>query len=409
MLKNKISRREVLKTFAGGAAGLAFGPVLIKPARAAGTVTFGVISAFTGAYAFAGPAIEKGVTLALKEHKNEIVGSKIAYVKRDDETKPAVGVRRLTEAIQADNVTYFLGNYSSAVGLAQSEIAKQFKVFQYAAGGTEDFTGKKCSRYTFQWSAHPYTGLKATLDYATKELPNAKRWYTITHDYIFGYALYKYAKYVGERKGINFIGNDYTPLGERSYTQYLTKVIAARPEVLLLLNAGQDAATCTRQLHGFGAKIQIVCPWGIEVDQMRELSPEMREGMILGGNYYHEIQTSVNKEFYKHYVAATGEPPIYASAYGYDSVRTVLMAMEKAKSVKVQDVIVAMEGMKDYEGLLGKTSIDPATHQTVRPYFVLKCKPQSKMTAPDDYADIVFYGSDPQPKELNECAGLGPL
>ncbi|WP_163364786.1 ABC transporter substrate-binding protein, partial [Escherichia coli] len=75
----------------------------------------------------------------------------------DDEGKPAVGVRRVQEAASSDGMRFFLGAYSSAVGLAESEVAQREKLLQYAAGGSEDFTGSRCGRYTFQWSAHPYT------------------------------------------------------------------------------------------------------------------------------------------------------------------------------------------------------------------------------------------------------------
>jgi branched-chain amino acid transport system substrate-binding protein len=405
-----VSRREAIKVLAGGTGALAFGPVIIRTAMAAGKITMAQFSPFTGGYAYAGPAVEKGMRLALKERNYEILGNKIEFITRDTETKPAVGVRRLSEAISTSDVKYFAGNFSSAVGLAQSEIAKQNKVFQYAAGGSEDFAGSKCSRYTFQWSASPYTALKVTMDYVMKEMPNAKRWYAITHDYVFGHALYKYAKIVGDMKGISWVGNDLVPLGERQYTQYLTKVVAAKPDVLCLLIGGQDAATCTRQFHGYGTtrETRIVGPWALEVDQLRELSPEMREGLILGQNYYHGIDTPVNREFVRKFQAEYNASPGYASGYGYDAFRTILLAMDKAKSVKVQDVITAMEGMT-YEGLLGTTSIDPKTHQTIRPYFVVLGKQQSKMKDPEDYADIVYTAADPQPKEYNECKDLGPL
>lgn len=407
---NSVSRRQVLKVFAGGAAGLALGPVFIRPARAAGTITMAQVSPFTGAYAYAGPAIERGMKLAFKERNYEILGKKIIFVKRDSETKAAVGVRRLSEALSTKDVKYFGGNFSSGVGLAESEIAKKRKVLQYAAGGSEDFSGSRCSRYTFQWSANAYTALKAVMDYTAKEIPDAKRWYTITHDYVFGHALLKYAKIVAKEKGIELIGNDMTPLGERQYTQYITKMLSTRPDVFCLLIGGQDAATAVRQFHnyGMGDRIRVVGPWAIEVDQLRELAPEMRDGLILGENYYHEIDTPVNRTFVKSFKKEYGMVPGYASAYGYDSFRAILLAMEKANSTDVPDVIRAMEGMT-FEGILGKTFIDPDTHQTVRPYFVVKGKGKSEMKSAEDYGDIVYESSDPQPKELNMCKGLGPL
>ena len=116
----------------------------------------------------------------------------------------------------------------------------------------------------------------------------------------------------------------------------------------------------------------------------------------------------MNAAFVARYQKKYNSVPAYAAAYGYDSFRTILLAMERAKSTSVQDVIRALEGMK-FEGVLGATTIDPNTHQTVRPYFVVKVKPAAQMKTADDFADIVHTGSDAQPKEMNECKGLGPF
>lgn len=405
------SRRTFVKNAGGSLAGVMAAPYVMRTSALAATpVTMGCISPYTGAYAYAGPGVEKGMDLILSEHGYKAQGRDITLITRDTETKPAVGVRRLTEAIENEGLEYFGGNFSSSVGLAQSEVAAQHKVLQYAAGGSEDFVGKRCSRYTFQWSANAYTAIKAVMDYTAEKYPDARRWYTITVDYVFGHTLHKYAQLIAEEKGIELVGDDRHPLGERQFNQYLTKVIAAQPDVLCLLNAGSDAVTTVRQFHNFGMaeQIKVVAPWAMEVDQMRELTPRMREGLILGQNYYHDIDTAVNREFVEKFRDKHGGSPSYVNAYGYDSFRTILNAMEEAGSTSPPDVVEAMEGM-EFEGILGQARIDPNNHQTVRPYFVVEGKAESEMQYETDYARLVAKGAEPQPAELNECPGLGPL
>ncbi|MBL28724.1 MAG: hypothetical protein CMM50_14350 [Rhodospirillaceae bacterium] len=405
-----VTRRNFVRMTGAGAAALALGPAWMSPARAAERITFGQFSPFTGAYAFSGPLVENGMRLALEERNYEILGHPIDFVTRDTETKPAVGVRRLMEAIDSESVKYFAGNFSSSVGLAQSEIATREKVLQYAAGGSEDFTGERCSRYTFQWSANAYTALKSVMDYAAEKMPDAKRWYTITVDYVFGHSLRKYCEVVAKEKGIELVGNDLHPLGERQFNQYLTKVIASQADVLCVLNFGSDAVTLLRQFHNFGLKdhVAVVGPWAMEVDQMGELSPDMREGLILGQNYFYTIDTPVNRTFVDAYKAKYERVPGYASAYGYDAFRAILTAMEKAGSVAPADIIKVME-TETFDGILGPTRIDAATHQTIRPYYVVEGKAEADMASPNDYAAIVHSDATPQPKDLNTCPGLGEL
>jgi branched-chain amino acid transport system substrate-binding protein len=400
-------RRGLLRGAAAGA--LAGTMALPRVSRAAEGITFGSITPSTGTYGFAGKLVTNGAQLAIDMAGGKVLGQPIRYISRDDEGRSATGVRRLSEAISNDGLVVFNGNYASDIGLAESAIARREKVLQYAAGGSEDFTGARCSRYTFQWSANPYTAMKTVMDYVAKTHPGAKRWYTVTADYVFGQALLKYAKVVGEDKGMTFVGNSAHPLGERQYTQYLTQAVAAKPDVICLLSAGTDAVTCLRQLAGFGVKdVVVVAPWAIEIDQLPEVPEEMRGGLILGENYFYTIDTPVNREFVDAYRKKYGSLPGYAAAYGYDSFRTVLLAMEKAKTVEIPKVIETMEGMH-YDGLLGPSSIDAATHQTVRPYFVVQGKARAAMKAPDDYADVVATGSDPQPKALNACKEIGAL
>jgi branched-chain amino acid transport system substrate-binding protein len=82
--------------------------------------------------------------------------------------------------------------------------------------------------------------------------------------------------------------------------------------------------------------------------------------------------------------------------------------MENANSVEVPAVIKALERMS-WDGVLGRMSIDPKTHQLVRPYFVARCKPASAMRYAADFAEIVATGDAPQPSQLNECKQMPEL
>jgi branched-chain amino acid transport system substrate-binding protein len=51
--------------------------------------------------------------------------------------------------------------------------------------------------------------------------------------------------------------------------------------------------------------------------------------------------------------------------------------------------------------------VDGATHQTLRPYFFLRCKPKSAMKHELDFADVVATGNTPLPKEYAACKDIG--
>jgi branched-chain amino acid transport system substrate-binding protein len=51
--------------------------------------------------------------------------------------------------------------------------------------------------------------------------------------------------------------------------------------------------------------------------------------------------------------------------------------------------------------------VDPKTHQTLRPYFFMRCKPKSAMKHPTDFADIIATGDTPLPAAYAACKDLG--
>ena len=86
--------------------------------------------------------------------------------------------------------------------------------------------------------------------------------------------------------------------------------------------------------------------------------------------------------------------------------RLMLAGFDKAKSAEVQDVIKALEGI-EVNDLLGRMRVEPATHQTLRPYFFLRCKPKKAMKEDLDFADVIATGDAPLPKEYAACKDIG--
>ncbi|OLC16189.1 MAG: hypothetical protein AUH29_05625 [Candidatus Rokubacteria bacterium 13_1_40CM_69_27] len=403
-----LRRRDFLKLGAAGAAS-ALGVPARGGAQANEVVMLGLWS-FTGAFADVGPILDRGMRMALEERGMKAQGKPIKYVTRDDETKAGSATRRAEEAVDGEAVKYIIGPWSSGVALAVSEVAKRKKVLHYFSGGTEDISGARCHRYSFQWAASPYTAAKTVVDTFMKANPRAKRWHLLVADYAFGWSVEKYVKEVGKTHGIEFVGADRHPLGEREFSNYVTKAAGNKPDVVAMVNFGLDTVTAAREIFNFGLtpKIPLILTWSSGVEELVQLSPEMRENMWVGSNFYYTADTPVAKEFVKNYQAKFGNPPGYAPAAAYGMTRMVLHGMDRARSTDHVDVIKALEGI-EVEDLVGKMRVDAKTHQTLRPYFFMRCKKKDAMQHPTDFADIVATGSTPLPPEYSACKDIGSL
>jgi branched-chain amino acid transport system substrate-binding protein len=403
-----LKRRDILKLGAIGAAATSLGFPAIVRAQSKEIVILGLWDQ-TGAFADVGPLNDRGMRMALEERGMKVLGRPIKYITRDGATQAGTSTRRAEEAVD-EGARFIIGPWSSGVALAVSEVAKRKKAVHLFSGGTEDISGARCHRYSFQWAASPYTAAKTVVDNFMKANPKAKRWHLLVADYAFGWSVEKYVKEVGKAHGLEFVGADRHPLGEREFSNYVQKAAANRPDAVAMINFGGDAVAGAREIFNFGLtpKVPLIMCWSSGVEELIQLSPEIRENLWVGTNFYYTADTPVAREFVKAYRAKFNTPPGYAPSAAYSMTRMLLAAFDKAKSAEPQDVVKALEGL-EINDLLGRMYVDPATHQTLRPYFFLRCKPKSAMKEPLDLAELVATGDTPLPKEYAQCKDIGSL
>jgi branched-chain amino acid transport system substrate-binding protein len=402
---SQIKRRTILKAGALGAAALGF-PSIIR-AQPKEIVILGLWDQ-TGAFADVGPLNDRGMKMALEERGMKILGRPIKYITRDGGTQAGTSTRRTEEAVDAEGARFVIGPWSSGVGLAVSEVAKRKKVVHLFSGGTEDLSGSRCHRYSFQWAASPYTAAKTVVDNFVKANPKAKRWHLLVADYAFGWSVEKYIKEVGKAHGIEFVGADRHPLGEREFSNYVQKAAANRPDVVVMINFGGDAVAGAREIFNFGLtpKVPLIMSWSSGVEELVQLAPEIRDNLWVGTNFYYTADNPAAKAFVKNYQTQYKLPPGYAPSAAYSMTRMLLAGFDKAKSDDVQAVVKGIEGL-EMDDIVGPMKVDAATHQTMRPYFFLRCKPKAAMKHELDFADVVATGNAPLPKEYAACKDIG--
>src|SRR5258705_1485272 len=398
-------RRDTLKIAGLAAAAVGF-PAIVR-AQSKEIVILGLWDQ-TGAFADVGPINDRGMRMALEERDMKILGRPIKYITRDGGTQAGTPPRRTEEAVDAEGAKFVIGAWSSGVALAVSEVAKRKKVVHLFSGGTEDISGARCHRYSFQWAASPYTAAKTVVDNFMQANPKAKRWHLLVADYAFGWSVEKYIKEVGKAHGIEFVGADRHPLGEREFSNYVTKAAGNKPDVVAMINFGLDAVTGAREIFNFGLtpKIPLIMSWSSGVEELIQLAPEIRENMWVGSNFYYTADTPVAKAFVKNYQARFKLPPGYAPSAAYSMTRMLLAGFDKAKSAEVQDVVKALEGI-EMNDIVGRMHMDAATHQNIRPYFFMRCKQKAAMKHETDFADIIATGDAPLPKEYGACKDIG--
>ncbi|WP_336490226.1 ABC transporter substrate-binding protein [Methylobacterium nigriterrae] len=396
-----LHRRNFLTTSVAAAA-LALPGLRRGAAAADGPLVIGVPLPISGAFAANGKFASMGAAFAAEE-AGTALGRKIVTRDIDTEGKPAPAARKVQEAMGEGTRLFAGGILSSEALVMGKEVAKGGGVFITSAGADE-ITGQECNRGTFRWTVPTFGAIAQTVRPLIEQMPQAKRWYTITPQYVFGEGLLSAAKAVFQEKGVEHVGNSYHSLAEKEFSGYLTNAIAAKPDVLLILNFGSQSSDTLRQAVSFGLKkrMTIVLAWASGLEQFEALGPDLCEGVYFGAQYWHGIDAPLNKALVAKLRETRKMSPNYSFAASYLLTKLLIDGAAKAGSADGPAVIKALEGLK-YSGLTGDEEIRAADHQCIKDYYLLKGKAKSAMGDKDDFVDIVGSGKSFLSPEAAGC------
>lgn len=394
------TRRTILQSLAISSLHM---PALMSIARAATNVKIGTILSLSGPFASSGKASDLGARLALKAIGKEL-DITAEHVSIDDEGNPGRALPKVISAMQRGDVQLFSGGVLSSVGLAlSSQIATSGGVY-FSSVGADEITGSQCRKSTFRWPVPSYGAIQQTVRPLIEMLPAAKRWYTITPKYVFGEALLKNAQEVFKEKGIEHVGNSFHSLTETEFSGYIANVAAAKPDVLLLLNFGPQAANALRQAVEFGlkSKMKILLAWDAGLEQYQELGSDLLDGVYTGTQYYHDIVSPGNKRLVELFKAEHNRLPSYSMVTGFICNELLLRGIKVAGSTEPAAVIKALEGMS-YAGPTGTETVQAFDHQCVKNYYLTRGKPKAKKRHDDDFVEILSFGKSFVSADKSDC------
>jgi branched-chain amino acid transport system substrate-binding protein len=398
-----MNRRHVLQLAAMAASPAALFSTRTAMGQPAPAIQFGCPVPMSGAFAANGKFADLGMKLAIEQY-GSVLKRPLAYTALDTEGKPATAVRKVQEAVQQQNARFLAGGVLSSEALAMGKEAEKAGAVFFTTAGADEITGKDCNTATFRWSVPTFGAIEQTVRPLVDAMPRAKRWYTITPQYVFGDGLLSAAKNIFNEKGIEHVGNSYHSLTDKEFSGFLTNAAAAKPDVLLLLNFGAQSSDTLRQAISFGMKknMTILIAWASGLEQFESLGADLCEGVYFGAQYWHTVDSALNRDLVKRVADKLRMSPNYSLAGSYICTKLLIDGIAKAGSAEPKAVIAALEGMK-YDGLTGAEEIRKADHQVLKNYYLLKGKAKAQMKSADDFADVLSAGKSFLAVDKTEC------
>ena len=218
-------------------------------------IVIGGYAPVTGEAATFGTSTKNGFDLAIEElnAKGGVLGKPIKLAFGDEKGDPAEGATVVTKLIQQDKVVAIVGPVMSKVALAGDPISQAAQIPSMATTATNPKVtqvGDYCFRACF---IDPFQGtVGAIFAHDNLKLNKAACLFDVGNDYTKGLSDFFKAKFTA--LGGQVVGFEGHATGTTDFKAQLTKLLAAKPDVLYVSDYYNDVALIAKQARELGFK-----------------------------------------------------------------------------------------------------------------------------------------------------------
>jgi branched-chain amino acid transport system substrate-binding protein len=304
-------------------------------------VKIGYLASLTGFCGSFSQDYVKGAQQAVKTINAEggADGHPLQLLVRDDKAEPNVGVSQARDLVLSDHVGFLAGTCTSAVGKSVGRLVANPSHVVYSVG-VADPTVFKGGGYVF--GTIPTANIEG--DNAAAYVRAHPQWKTvavISEDYSYGYEVT-----AAFRKGMKgspqkIVSQEYLPSGASSYSSYINKLVAEKPDVTYSTVIAEDTITFVKQAFPLGlfkaTQLFGILDYGT-IDPM----PKPPVG-ALGYTYYpsasiYDTPLAKKLEPLGTEVANSG-----AAGDGFNQIQMIAQGIDQAKSTEPSVVHSALE------------------------------------------------------------------
>lgn len=403
------SRRTFLKTTAAGAALTTLSGCL-GGTDDDDTLTIGATIPASGPYGQIGLNQREGVELAAEHVREEgTLDRDIEVEFVDTETAPDTGRRRAQELIE-DGAEILVGNFSSSVALAISELAAREGVIYICVGGSNAITGSDCQPYTFNAgnSAVMQTsgGLRYVLDEGLGESV-----YELSADYSWGQSIQDWNENViVPEHGGQYLGNTWTELGQDDLSSELTTARESGADIISFNHFSADHVTSANQADEFDILDDFVCVWpATEIIDAAQIGPEIlsHDNFYASTPWYWQHDAAPAQEFSDAFYDEFDERPLGFTASIYAGFRTCMDAVADIGTTDADELRAELEGKQLTPQLWGVGErFRECDHRATISTFTVQGRDQGEVDD-QNYFEIINVEDNPEETQMRTCDETG--
>lgn len=375
-----LSRRKFIRSSAATGLVLAAPSLIGTVARAQdGPIKLGSLHDVSGPLAASGEPMVYATMLAVKEINADggLLGREVELVNYDTQSNIQLYSQYAQQLAVRDRVDVVHGGITSA---SREAIRPIFSRFQTLYFYNTLYEGGVCDRNTFNTGTTPAQTVEKLVPYAMNLW--GKKAYIIAADYNYGQITAKWMRKYVEENGGEVVSTDFFPLDVTNFGPSISRIQAAKPDLLLSAMVGGNHTAFYRQWASAGLKDEIPIAsttFGL-VNEPATLDDAESRGVLGSYGYFEELQTPASQAFVEAIRSEHGEKTPYISelaAATYEGIHLWAEGVRLAGTTDRMAIIEALESGMSFDGPSGKVVIDPKTHHVTRNTFLAEVKDKS--------------------------------
>lgn len=307
----------------------------LAPARA--EIKIGITMSASGPGAALGQPQMKSVAALPKE----VAGEKITYIALDDESDATKAAQNARKLVLEEKVDALVGSSLTPSSLPLLDIAAEAKTVLMTLAASNVLVQPMDDKRKWVFKVVPNDDIMASAILAYIGKSGAKTVGFIGVSDAYGEGYYKALSEQASKLGLTVTGKEVYARSDASLTGQALKIIAGKPDAVLIASAGTPAVLPQKALRERGYKGAIYQTHGIATDDFIKLGGKDVEGAIFAGEAFtvredldaNDPLRKVANSFVDAYKAVHGEPPQIFGAHLYDSIQHLVRAMPAALKV----------------------------------------------------------------------------
>ena len=334
-------------------------------ARQSETIRVGEYASLTGKEATFGQASHKGALLAVEEINaaGGVLGKKLELIAEDDQSRSGEAATAVKKLISRDKVVAVIGEVASSRSLEAAPICQNAKVPMITPSSTAPevtATGDYIFRVCF---IDPFQGtVMAKFAKDSLKLRKVALLTSVSSAYSVGLAKYFKERFAADG-GTVALEQRYTE-GDKDFRAQLTAIKAANVDGIFIPGYYTEVALVCRQARDLGLTVPLFGGDGWESPELVQIGGSSVEGTHFVTHYSPENKDPFVVAFNERFQKRWGNVSDTLTGLGYDAVKLLADALQRAGTTESGKVRDALASTKDFKGVTGTISLDAQRNPT---------------------------------------------